>query len=370
MFNLHGHVAMSEGFDRRMDNYTRERVQRDANSYLYYGVTHSVSLGLDQEPMPGFQADQRAGLAGGARLYSAGLGFAAMDGWEPAGVEEINRPTTPEEARAMVQQELAKGSDVLKIWVDDRLGELPKITPELYGAIIDEAHRNNLKVLAHMFYLEDAKELMRRGLDALAHSVRDQEVDEEFLALAKETGVTQVTTLIGHYGNLTFSQDTSYLDDPGVPLMIPADALETLRSEEYQNEMAAGPGMERSRGFYETALKNAAAVAAAGIPIAVGTDSSGASRVQGLWEHREMEHMVKAGLTPMQAIQAATVNGARMLGVEDKYGTLQPGKVADLIVLDANPLSDITNSRKIDAVWMNGQPVDRAALAGYQTAPN
>ena len=370
IFNLHGHVAMSEGFDRRMDNYTRERVQRDANSYLYYGVTHSVSLGLDQEPMPGFQADQRAGLAGGARLYSAGLGFAAMDGWEPAGVEEINRPTTPEEARAMVQQELAKGSDVLKIWVDDRLGELPKITPELYGAIIDEAHRNNLKVLAHMFYLEDAKELMRRGLDALAHSVRDQEVDEEFLALAKETGVTQVTTLIGHYGNLTFPQDTSYLDDPGVPLMIPADALETLRSEEYQNEMAAGPGMERSRGFYETALKNAAAVAAAGIPIAVGTDSSGASRVQGLWEHREMEHMVKAGLTPMQAIQAATVNGARMLGVEDKYGTLQPGKVADLIVLDANPLSDITNSRKIDAVWMNGQPVDRAALAGYETAPN
>ena len=266
----------------------------------------------------------------------------------------------------MVQQELAKGSDVLKIWVDDRLGELPKITPELYGAIIDEAHRNNLKVLAHMFYLEDAKELM----DALAHSVRDQEVDEEFLALAKETGVTQVTTLIGHYGNLTFSQDTSYLDDPGVPLMIPADALETLRSEEYQNEMAAGPGMERSRGFYETALKNAAAVAAAGIPIAVGTDSSGASRVQGLWEHREMEHLVRAGLTPMQAIQAATVNGARMLGVEDKYGTLQPGKVADLIVLDANPLSDITNSRKIDAVWMNGKPVDRAALAGYQTAPN
>ena len=370
MFNLHGHVAMSEGFDRRMDNYTRERVQRDANSYLYYGVTHSVSLGLDQEPMMGFQADQRAGLAGGARLYSAGLGFAAKDGWEPAGVEEINRPTTPEEARAMVQQELAKGSDVLKIWVDDRLGELPKITPELYGAIIDEAHRNNLKVLAHMFYLEDAKELMRRGLDALAHSVRDKEVDEEYLALALENGVTQVTTLIGHYGNLTFPQDTSYLDDPGVPLMIPADALETLRSEEYQNEMAAGPGMERSRGFYETALKNAAAVAAAGIPIAVGTDSSGASRVQGLWEHREMEHMVKAGLTPMQAIQAATVNGARMLGVEDKYGTLQPGKVADLIVLDANPLSDITNSRKIDAVWMNGQPVDRAALAGYQSAPN
>ena len=370
MFNLHGHVAMSEGFDRRMDNYTRERVQRDANSYLYYGVTHSVSLGLDHEPMPGFQADQRAGLAGGARLYSAGRGFAAKDGWQPAGVEEINRPETPEEARAMVRKELEKRPDVLKIWVDDRLGELPKITPDLYGAIIDEAHLNNVKVLAHMFYLEDAKELMRRGVDALAHSVRDQEVDEEYLTLAKETGVTQVATLVGHYGNLTFPQDTSYLDDPGAPLMIPADALETLRSEEYQNNLAADPGRERARGFYENALKNAAAVAAAGIPIAVGTDSSGASRIQGLWEHREMEHLVRAGLTPMQAIQAATVNGAKLLGVEDRYGSLEPGKVADLIVLDANPLSDITNSRKIDAVWMDGKPVDRDALAGYGTAPN
>ncbi len=367
MFHLHGHVAMSEGFDRRMENYTRERVQRDANSYLYYGITHSISLGLDQEPMLGFLADQRAGRTGGARLYSAGLGFAAKDGWQPAGVEEINRPTTPEEARAMVRKELEKRPDVLKIWVDDRLGELPKITPELYGAIIEEAHRNNVKVLAHMFYLEDAKELMRRGLDALAHSVRDKEVDEEFLALAKEHGVTQVATLVGHYGNLTFPQDTSYLDDPGVPLMVPADVLETLRSEVYQNEQAASPTIEQRRRQYETALKNTAAIAAAGIPIAVGTDSSGASRIQGLWEHREMEHLVKAGLTPMQAIQAATMNGAKLLGVEDKYGSLEPGKVADLVVLNANPLSDITNSLQIDAVWMSGKQVNRAALGHYDS---
>ena len=265
----------------------------------------------------------------------------------------------------MVRKELEKQPDVIKIWVDDRLGELPKITPELYGAIIDEAHQNNVTVLAHMFYLEDAKELMRRGLDALAHSVRDKEVDEEFLALAKENGVTQVATLVGHYGNQTFPEDTSFLDDPGVPLMVPADALETLRSKEYQNKQAQSPTRERSRRHYETALKNAAKVAAAGIPIAIGTDSSGVGRVQGLWEHREMEHLVKAGLTPMEAIQAATMNGAKLLGVEDKYGSLEPGKVADLIVLNANPLSDITNSLNIDAVWMNGKPVNRAGLAGY-----
>ncbi len=370
MFNLHGHVAMSEGTSRTLDNYTRERVQRDANAYLYYGITNSISLGLDAEPMLGFLADQRAGRAGGARLYSAGRGFAAKDGWQPAGVQNLNRPTTPEEARALVRKELEKHPDVLKIWVDDRLGELPKITPELYGAIIDEAHKNNVKVLAHMFYLEDAKELMRRGLDVLAHSVRDKEVDEEFLALAKENGVTQIATLVGHYGNLTFPQDTSYLDDAGAPLMVPADLLETLRSKEYQNEQAQSPTRERTRRQYETALKNTAAIAAAGIPIALGTDSSGASRIQGLWEHRELEHLVKAGLTPMQAIQAATVNSAKVLGVEDKYGTLEPGKVADLVVLNANPLSDITNSLQIDAVWMDGKPVNRAALGHYGSGTN
>ena len=195
-------------------------------------------------------------------------------------------------------------------------------------------------------------------------------MDEEFLALAKVNGVTQVATLVGHYGNLTYPQDTSFLDDPGVPLMVPADALETLRSKEYQNQQAQSPTRERSRRQYETALKNTAAIAAAGIPIAIGTDSSGASRVQGLWEHREMEHLVKAGLTPMQAIQAATANGAKLLGVDDKYGTLEPGKVADFVVLNANPLSDITNSLQIDAVWMDGKPVNRAALGHYGSGAN
>lgn len=103
-------------------------------------------------------------------------------------------------------------------------------------------------------------------------------------------------------------------------------------------------------------------VAAAGIPIAVGTDSQGAGRFQGLWEHIEMELLVEAGLTPMDAIRAATVNSAKFLGVENRFGTLEPGKVADFIVLNSDPLSDISNSRDIDAVWMNGQPIDRSAL--------
>jgi imidazolonepropionase-like amidohydrolase len=369
IFNLHAHVGRSEGMESGDQFYNRERIQRDANRYLYYGITHMVSLGIDQDPMIGFLADQRAGKTGGARLYSAGYGFAAKDGWIPDN-PNLNRPTTPDEARQLVQ-ELAqeRQPDVIKIWVDDRLGALPKLTPDLYGAIIEEAHSQGIKVMAHMYYLEDTKELIRRGLDGLAHSVRDQEVDDEFLQLAKENGVTQVATLVGHSSSLAYADGPDFLDDPALPVLFPALVLETVSGQEYQANLANSPNLESTREVYATAARNLAKVAAAGIPIAVGTDSGGPGRFQGLWEHREMELLVKAGLTPMQAIQAATVNGARFLGLESRYGTLEPGKIADLIVLNANPLEDIRNSRRIDEVWVNGERVNRAGLAVSAVPP-
>jgi imidazolonepropionase-like amidohydrolase len=367
IFNLHAHAGNAEGMKSGGELHNRQRIQRDANRYLYYGITHMVSLGTDQQPMIDFLADQRAGRTGGARLYSAGYGFAAKDGWIPTN-SNLNRPTTPDEARQLVQKELLKKPDVIKIWVDDRRGALPKLTPDLYGAIIDEAHKNGVKVMVHMYYLEDTKELIRRGVDGLAHSVRDQEVDDEFLRLAKENGVTQVATLVGHSTRIAYADGPDFLDDPGLPVLFPAIVLETVGSQKYQENLANDPNLDSTREIYATAAKNLAKVLAAGIPIAVGTDSGGPGRFQGLWEHREMELMVKAGLTPMQAIQAATINGARFLGLEDQYGTLEPGKIADLIILSADPLEDIRNSRKIDEVWMNGERVNRAELP-ISTAP-
>jgi imidazolonepropionase-like amidohydrolase len=372
MFNLHGHIANTEGMKQSwewwmgfestgVDYYSRERIQRDANAYLYYGITHMASLGNDQEPMIGFLAEQRAGKLGGARLYWAGSGFAPKDGWMPNN-PHLNRPTTPDEARKLVQQEVLKNPDLIKIWVDDRRGRWPKLTPDLYEAIIDEAHKHGLKVMAHMHYLEDSKELIRRGLDGLAHSVQDKEVDDEFLRLAKENGVTQITTLVGHSVPLAYADGPDFLDDPGLPVLFLADVLETVGSKEYQERWANSPTIGKTRELYKIAARNAAKIAAAGIPIAIGSDSGPPGRFQGLFEHREMELLVKAGLTPMQVIQAATINGAKFLGLEDKYGTLEPGKIADFIILNATPLEDLRNSRKIDSVWMNGRLIDRTAL--------
>lgn len=362
MFALHTHLGRAwNDLEAGEEQFNQDPVQRDTNAYLYYGVTHALLLGTDHEEYTReFRTAQREGRAGGARLYSAAEGFGAKDGWPPG---EVNRPTTPEEAREMTRHETAKNPPVLKLWLDDRLGTLPVFLPEIYGAVIDEAHKQNVKVIAHVFYLEEAKELMRRGVDAFAHSVRDQEVDEEFLTLAKENGITQVTSLAAHHLDLTYAEGAAILDDPGIRLLNPPSVWKRLLSEEYRQEAAQDSGLPAERRHYQIAVRNTAKVRAASIPIAVGTDSSLLGRFAGLWEHRELELLVEAGLTPMEAIRASTINSAKLLGVGDRFGTLAPGKVADFIVLNADPLADITNTRNIDAVWMNGEPVNRGALA-------
>ena len=361
LISLHGHVGRTEGVEANEEFFNRTRIQRDANAYLYYGLTHVLSLGHDREAIYEFLADQRAGMTTGARLYTAGLGFGAKDGWPRN--PYVHRPTSPEEARAMVRQELAKGPGFLKIWVDDRLGRSPQFPPEVYGSILEEARQQGVGVAAHAYYLADGKELMRRGVAALAHSIQDQEVDEEFLQLAQQNNVTQILTLTGIRQTLDYVEDPSFLADPSLRLLFPATTLETLASKEHRDALARNFDLDLLRRQTEVTARNAKKIADAGIPIAVGTDSGLVGRFPGFWEHREMERLVEAGLTPMQALQAATVIGARFLGVDQDYGSIEPGKVADLLVLTGNPLSDITRSRQIEAVWMNGEPVDRSALA-------
>jgi imidazolonepropionase-like amidohydrolase len=364
LFNIHVHIGKS-ATDEYSSGTGVSPIQRVANRHLYYGVTHILSLGLDGPEMDAFQAEQRTNRTSGAHVSFAGYGFAAKGGWTPKQLQagDLHRPTTPAEARAMVGQEVARGVDVIKIWEDDSHGELPKFSPEMYGAIIDEAHKNGRKVFTHMFTLEDAKELMRRGLDVLAHSVRDCEVDDEYLQLAKSRHVTQVAGLVGHAADFTYAERPAFLDDPGLPKLYAQSLLATVGSAEYEKKIADNPALAIVRREFAVAQGNVRKISAAGIPIAIGTDAGAPGNFHGLWDHREMEQLVKAGLTPMQALQAATINGARVLGMDRRYGTLEPGKAADFVVLDADPLQDITNTRKINAVWVAGRPVDRTALA-------
>jgi imidazolonepropionase-like amidohydrolase len=239
-----------------------------------------------------------------------------------------------------VQELAAKKVDFVKIWVDDRDGKYKKLTPALYGAIIDEAHKNGLRVTAHIFTLEDAKGLLRAGLDAFAHSVRDRDIDEEGLALFKQHANLVVAPNLPDRGVAT---DMSWLAES-----LPADEVKKL-----QEGATDRPDAQKAYGIQ---ARNLAKIHAAGVKIVLGTDGGVP------WSHHvEMEDMVAAGMSPSDVLVASTKNAAEFLKMPDA-GTIAAGKRADFIVLDANPLDDIRNTRKISDVYLRGAAVDRAAV--------
>jgi imidazolonepropionase-like amidohydrolase len=368
MFTLHGHVGITEGMEGGDQFYTADRVQRDVNMYLYYGFMHMLSLGNDQPLVRSFIDEQRQGRRPGARLYTAGFGFGAVGGWL-GNSPNLNRPTTPGQAREMVARLATEKVDALKLWQDDGYGRLKVLPPEIYEAIFDEGHKRGLKTYVHVYYLNDAKEMARRGVDVFAHSIRDAEVDDELLDLMRRRGTAQAATLARHHENIVYVDGADFLDDAGLPLFVPPDALATVRSAAYRERLAANANLARQRTEYDRAARNVARMAAAGVTLVLGTDSGTSAHYPGIWEQQELELHVAAGIAPMRVLQMATINSARVLGVADRFGSLEPGKAADFIVVDGDPLVDIKTMRRISRMWMNGREVERQGLRSARATP-
>ncbi len=250
---------------------------------------------------------------------------------------------------------------MLKIWVDDIFGKLPKLRRDVYQAAIEEAHRDKLRVAAHIFYLDDAKALADAGLDAFAHSIRDQPVDDALVKAMKAKGMFYIPTLNVDESSFMFVDDPSLLQDPFLTGAIGATQLNQLQSPEFRKKVESDPNLPRNRAAVSNGMHNLKVLHDAGIKIAFGTDSGGNPvRIQGWGEHRELELMVRAGLTPMDAIVAATRGSAEFIGATDR-GTLAPGKRADFLILAANPLDDIRNTRQLVSVWNAGKETKPAA---------
>ena len=368
LINAHGHVGLVVGGQNRADGYTRENVQTQLLQYERYGVTAVLTLGLNRDLVYEVRDQQRRGAVRGATLFTAGRGIGVPDAAPPvpSAPDQVYRPKTPEEAVADVEEAAAHKPDYFKIWVDDIFGKFPKMEPAVFKATIDAVHRHGIKVASHVFYLGDAKAVIASGVDALAHSVRDQSVDDELVAMMKKRGTFYVATLNVDASFSAFADEPALLDDPFLTAALPPESVQQFRSPEYRAKVAADPNVPKARAALENGMRNLKTLHAKGVHIAFGTDSgANPARIQGWGEHRELELMVKAGLSPMDALVAATRGSAAMLGASDR-GTLEKGKRADLVVLAANPLDDIRNTRKLVSVWHDGreiQPRDASASA-------
>ncbi len=313
----------------------RETRTDQLQHYAYYGQSMVVSLGLDEGDV-GFQMRAET-VADGARSQSAGRGITSP---EPGRSEVPHWVTTDEEARAAVRELAADQVDFVKIWVDDRSGQYERLSAELFGVVIDEAHANGLRVTAHVFTLEDAKGLLRAGVDAFAHGIRDMDVDDELIALWQER---PNVVLVPNLPAPGVAEDMGWLAGS-----VPASRVELMQTNSFDR-----PELQE---FFGIQARNLNRLSQEGITISFGTDGSSP------WAaHQELADMVRTGMSPADVIVAATSASAEFVGADD-LGTVAAGRSADFIVLDANPLDDITNTRMIDAVYLRGAAMDRDGL--------
>jgi imidazolonepropionase-like amidohydrolase len=365
MINVHVHIGYEGYTTWRAENHTPENVLDHLLREAFYGtaVTQSVGTSPTEQALQ-FQRDQQAGKFPPASRFFFMPGMAPPNGGPDAvlrvatnKLHVVNEVTSAPEARAAVQKMAAQRIKAVKMWVDDRRGSYPKLAPETWLAIIDEAHKHQMTVHAHATTLEDQKAVVKAGADVLVHMVQGEKLDEEYLAILKEKKPYWATVL-------GLGEPTAVCkNDPFFEVALPARVVADIRATTERRPLApsCGPNPNAARRE-EIMAYNFPRMIAAGTRIVLGTDTGiQPGHTFGSGEHVELARWVELGLSPSDAIVAATRRPAELLGLKD-MGTLAAGKRAHFIVLDANPLDNILNTRKISSVYLDGAKFDREAM--------
>jgi len=370
LISTHVHPGFQKGVTYVAANYTRDTVINDLNRALYFGISVVQSQGIERgDVLYRIRAEQGAGTLGGARLLVAGRGIGAPNAGPGAAAYAgiAYEIITEAEARRAVEELAARDVDIVKIWVDDRSGRAPSLSPALYRAVIDAAHQRDLRVNAHVFYHADAERLVAAGIDGLVHLVRDVEMSDALIAEIVERNVYV-------NANLSSPRRATQVGTPpwltsGAPLLqlltesVAPDVIAKMEAAFRQRDPQVAADAGERYAILERSLVK---LSAAGAKLVLGADTGVEDHLFGLAEHLELQAMVDAGMTPAQVLVAATSRAAEYLRLDDR-GSLVPGKRADLLVLDASPLDDIVNTRRISRTFINGIEIDRVALRAQIT---
>jgi imidazolonepropionase-like amidohydrolase len=383
LVDLHGHLGFQNipAGTMSKDTFTRENLIDHLQRLAFCGVGAVVGVGdlVDRSDMKGGRTGWsdvvlrvRDEIIPDAALFkTAGAGMAwpgsGAQG-DPSRVDVAYPVTTPEEARAAVRDYVRMKPEFIKIWVDDRAGRKPTLTPALYGAILDEAHKFGVPVGVHNVRQVDAKEMVRSGMEGWLHvPVREGEVaDDELVALVKDRvgrndrpNMWMTLSLVTAWMNTRGGGRPDFLDDPLLRATHSPGQIEQYWGEPLRK--MTPERIARAKSQFESDARSAMRLRAAGIRVVGGTDTGQSRFLIGYFNHMDLESMVAAGMTPSEAIVAATRDGADI--AKFNTGLVAVGRNADFIVLDANPLENISNTRRINKVFLRGHEVPRDAMA-------